>query len=101
MSYASFGQPCRLQRIFQRACDISRSHGRRQTPGDDVTRVIIQNRRPEIPAPANDAEVGKIRLPELLYPSGRVLALIRRCKHCKLRTRDQIMGIENTVNTGF
>jgi len=72
-----------------------------QPPTDDVTRVIIQNRRQEIPAPANDAEVGKIRLPQLMYPRGRMLELIRGCKHGKLRTRDQIMGLENAVNTGF
>ena len=36
-----------------------------------------------------------------MYPAGRVLELIRRTHHHELRAGDQVVGLENTIDTGF
>jgi len=48
----------------------------RRSPGDDVPRVIIHDRRQEVPAPTHHPEVGEARLPQFMYPAGRVLELV-------------------------
>lgn len=48
-----------------------------QFPGDDVAGEVVENRRQVHPAPADDLEVGEVRLPH------------------------QIIGLEEPVNAGF
>ena len=91
--YRGFGQACGLQSIFQCIRHISGGHGRRQAPGDDVARVIIQNRRQEVPAPTHHSEIGKIGLPQFMYPAGRVLEFIRCLHHRELWAGDQVVGL--------
>ena len=75
--YPGLGQACGLQSIFQCIRHISGGHGRRQAPGDNVARVIIQNRRQEVPAPTHHSEIGKIGLSQFMYLAGLVLEFIR------------------------
>ena len=48
-----------LQCIRQRGRYITGGHGGRQTPADNITRVVIKNGGKKVPAPTNDAEVGE------------------------------------------
>ena len=58
--------------------DVLRPHRGAQLPGDDVARVIVENRGEIHPAPADDLEVGKICLPHLVGPGGLGMEAIRR-----------------------
>ena len=47
-------------------------HRRAEQPGDDVARVVIQDRRQVVPAPAHHLQVGEVGLPQLVRPVRRV-----------------------------
>ena len=53
------------------------------------------------PAPADDAEVGEVRLPQLIDGCGVVLELIRSLDDDEGWTGDQVMGIEQAVDGRF
>ena len=93
MPQPRLAQPCRLQSIFQRIRHISSRHRRGQAPRDDVARVIIQNRRQELPDPTDYSEIGEVRLPQLMYSASRVLESIRRMYHCELWAGDQVVSL--------
>ena len=52
-----------LQSQYEGIGHILRPHGRTELPGDDVARVVVQDRRWIEPAPADDLEVGEVGLP--------------------------------------
>jgi len=56
---------------FQRLTNIARRHASAKPPGDDVAGEVIQHRAEIKPPPADDLEIGEIRLPNLI---GRVLS---------------------------
>ena len=72
-------------------------HGRTELPGDDVARVVVQDRRQIEPAPADDLEVGEVGLPQLVRRRGLVLEGIRRLDDNKGRAGDQIMGLQKPI----
>ena len=69
---------CRSPRQRQLECigDIVGTHRRAQLPGDDVTRVVIEDGGEVVPAPADHLEIGEVGLPELVGRSRLVLELV-------------------------
>ena len=61
---------------LKRVSDIVGAHRRAQLPGDDVTRVVIEDGGEVVPAPADDLEIGEIGLPELVGRSCLVPKLV-------------------------
>ena len=56
--------------------DIVGTHRRAQLPGDNVTRVVIEDGGEVVPAPADDLEISEVGLPELVGRSRLVLELV-------------------------
>ena len=46
--------------------DIVGPHRRAHLPGDDVTRVVIEDGGEVVPTPADDLEIGEVGLPDWL-----------------------------------
>ena len=55
---------------------VRRLHGRAQLPGDDVAGEVVEDGRQIKPAPADDLQIGKVGLPELV---GRCFRTLRPC----------------------
>ena len=91
----------RFQRQLQRLGDVLGSHGRAQLPGDDVAGIVVQNRRQIQPAPADDLEVGKVGLPELVRSCGLVLERIGGLDDDEGGAGDQIMGLQKPIHRGL
>ena len=91
---------CR-ERHVERVSDVLGPHRGAQLPGDDVARVIIEDRRQVHPAPADDLEVGKIGLPHLVWSCRLVGKLGCRLDDDEGRAGDQIMRLQQAVNRGF
>ena len=60
----------RLQGEVQRIGHVWCPHAGAELPRDDVTAVIIKDRAEIKPPPANDLEVGEVRLPQLMPTAG-------------------------------
>ena len=54
-----------------------------------------------MPAPANDLEVGKVCLPQLVGRRGLVLELAGGFHDDEVRAGDQVMGLEQAIDRGF
>ena len=67
----------RLQGEVQCFSNIARLHGRAQLPGDDIARVIIEDRRQVHPTPTNDLQISEVGLPQLI--ALRIMTTARAC----------------------
>ena len=63
---------CQVERIL----DVSGCHARGELPSDDVARVVVQDGREIVPAPAHDPELSEIGLPQLIDALGGMLELV-------------------------
>ena len=63
-----------------------------------VAAVVIQDRAEIIPTPADDLEVGEVRLPHLVDCRGFVFELIGRFDHYVIRRSDQVSCFENAIS---
>jgi hypothetical protein len=75
----------RLQGEIQCFSNIARLHGRAQLPGDDIARVIIEDRRQVHPTPTNDLQINEVGLPQLI--ALRIMTTARAC--CSRASRTQ------------
>ena len=66
-------------------------------PRDDVAAVIIKDRAEIKPAPANDLEIGEVRLPQLVDGRGFVFELVGRLDHDEGRTGDQVVRFQDPI----
>ena len=92
-------EPRGVECLLKRLGHIFGLHRRAQPPGDDVTRVVIENGR-EI-EPACDLEVGEVGLPQLIDRRGLVAELIGRRHHSKGRCANQVLRFEQPINARF
>ena len=76
----------RRQRQFDRIGHVLSAHVRAEFPRDDVAAVVIQDRAEIIPTPADDLEVGEVRLPQLINPSRLIFELTGGFDHDEART---------------
>lgn len=83
-----------LHRQIQRVGDIAGLHRRAQLPGNDVSAVIIQNRRQIEPA----LQISEVGLPELVRPRCLVLELVCGRQNHIGRAGDQIVGLEDAID---
>ena len=88
----------RRQRQFDRIGHVLSAHVRAEFPRDDVAAVVIQDRAEIIPTPADDLEVGEVRLPHLVDCRGFVFELIGRFDHYVIRRSDQVSCFENAIS---
>ena len=86
------------ERQVQRVGDVFDLHGGAQLPGDDVSREVVQNGRQIKPAPADNLEIGKVGLPELVGPGRLVLELVARLDDDEGRRSDEVMSFEQTID---
>ena len=78
MSDRNVGDTGQGDSLIQRLLHIIRSHGGAELPAQDKPRIIIQYRGQVIPTPANHFKIDKIRLSQLVNPSGRGMKRITR-----------------------
>ena len=64
--------PGNIRGQIECALDIICFHRRTEFPGENIPRVIVHHRREIVPAPADNVDVRKIRLPELMNCAGRM-----------------------------
>ena len=76
------------------------AHCSAQLPADNIAVVVIEDRRLILPAPANDLEVGKISLLQLVRRHCLVLELAGSLHHNEVRAGDQVASLEKPVTTG-
>jgi len=93
--------PRRGQSQVQRHFDILSGHGLAEPPGDNITGIVIQYGRQIIPAPADNLQIGKIGLPELIDPAGRMFKLIFGRDQAIGRRGDQVVSLEDPIDAGF
>ena len=85
---------CQVQRVGHVAC----FHRRAKLPGNDVATVIVQDRAELEPPPADDLEISKIGLPELVWP-GRLVPELVGCGHHHIgRAGDQVVGLKDAID---
>ena len=82
----------------ERLRHVGRLHRRPEQPGDDVARVIVQHGRQVVPTPADDVQIGKVGLPQLVRPMGRVVKRLLSRQHDEGRTRYQVIRLENAID---
>ena len=68
-------------REIERRHHVDRLHRRRERPRQDVARVVIEDGRQVVPAPAHDVQVREIRLPELVGAARGMGKPIGRLEH--------------------
>ena len=82
----------------ERVGNILSPHVAAEFPADDVARVVVQDRGQVKPAPADDLEIGKIRLPHLVWRCGFVLKLVRSLDNDVSWAGDEIVGFEQAID---
>ena len=87
-----------LQRQVERVGHVARFHRRAELPGDDVTAVIVQDRREIEPAPANHLQIGEVGLPELVWPCGLVPELVGCRQNHIGRAGDQVVRLKDAID---
>src|SRR5262245_3123235 len=75
-----------------------RLHRGAQLPGDDVAGEVVEDRRQVEQSPADNLEIGEVRLPELLWCRRLVAELIRSLHHDEGGASDQIAGLEQPID---
>ena len=80
-----------FERHVQGLGNVGRLHCRTKFPADDVAGEVIQDGRQIHPAPANDLEVSKVGLPQLIDRRSLIFELIGRFENNERRTGNQIM----------
>ena len=90
-----------FQRKIERVLDIRCAHSRTQLPGDDVAREVIQDRRQIEPASADYLQIGEVRLPELVGRGRLVRELTSSFHHDEGWAGDQVMRLQQPINTGL
>ncbi len=87
-----------FQRQVERSGHILGFHRGAELPGDDVPAIVIQYGAEVEPAPAEDLQIGKVGLPQLIGARGFVPEFIG-CLHHDVRwCRDQVFRLQDTVN---
>ena len=69
-----------LNNLTPQGANIRGCHACAQSPAHDIATVIIHDSGEIVPAPSCNLQVGKIRLPQLVYSGGWIVKLIR-CFH--------------------
>ena len=82
-----------LQGKLQGLGNIAAFHGGTQLPGNHVAGEVIQYGGQLHPAPADDFQVRKVRLPHLVDGRGLVFELAGGLHDNEGRTGDQIVGL--------
>ena len=82
-----------LQSQIQGVGNIFGSHICAQFPRDDIATVIIQNCAQVKPTPAQNLEVGEVRLPKLIDGRGFIFELTCGLDHDKRWTGNQVMRL--------
>src|SRR4029077_6524373 len=77
------------------------THRRAQLPGDNVTRVVIEDGGEVVPAPADHLEIGEVGLPELVGRRRLVLELVGGLDDDEGWAADQVMGVQWSVDLWF
>ena len=90
--------PRGFQSQIQRIGHVLCPHVCAQLPRDNVATVIIKDRAEIEPTPANDLEIGKVRLPKLIDGRGFVFELVCSFDHDEGWAGDQVMCLEDTVD---
>ena len=101
MSHLDLGDAGRLQGQIERLLNVRGRHGLEPLPGNDVARVVIQDRGQVIPAPADHTEIGEVGLPEFVHTAGGMLELVAGRHHDVRRAGDQVAPLQNPVYAGF
>ena len=70
-------------------------------PGDHIAREVIQNGGQIHPAPTNDLQVSKVRLPHLIHGRGLIFKLTGGRHDNEGRTGDQVMRLQKPVDRAF
>ena len=86
-----------LQRQVQRVGNILGLHRGAELPSDDVAAVVVEDRGQIEPAPADNLEIGEVRLPQLVRSGCLVAELIGRADHHMGRSCDQVFGFEKAI----
>ena len=94
-------QPEDLEGQFKGVGDVPGRHSDAQFPGDDVAGEVVEHGRQVNPAPADDLEVGEVGLPHLVPARGFGMEGIGCLDHHESRAGDQVVGLEQAVNTGL
>ena len=101
VSDGGFVEPRGDECLFQRLGHILGFHRRAQPPGDDVTRVVIEDGREIEPTPARDLEIGEVGVPQLIGRRGLVAELIGRQHHPEGRRANQVLCLQQPINARF
>ena len=91
----------RIQRQIQCLLNIRGRRGLEQLPGDDVARVVVQERGQVIPSPADHPEIRKVGLPQLVHTSRGMLEAIAGRHHDVSWAGDQVAPLQNPIHAGF
>jgi len=81
--------------------DIRGAYRLSQPPGHDGPGVVVHDRRAIIPAPADDREVGEIRLSQRVHRRCRDLERVCRFHDDKGRRADNVAALEQPVHRRF